>query len=104
MAITSNPAIINGALITGQGIHSVLNVSAATVVKAMRGRIVKVNVNTAGSTVGLIYDHTTTSGVGAANLVGTIPDVVGTYTFDFPCGVGIVVVPGTGQVVSVSYN
>jgi len=104
MAINSNPAIINGAIISGQGINTVLNISTPTVVKAMKGRITKVNVTTAGSTTGSVYDHPTTAGVAAANLVGVIPDVVGNYLFDFPCGTGIVIVPGTGMVVSVSYN
>ena len=104
MAITSNPAVINGAAITAQGINSFLNISAATAVKSTKGRIVKVNVTTAGSTNGAIYDHATTSGTGAANLVASIPDVVVSYTIDFPCATGIVVVPGTGMVVSVSFN
>jgi len=104
MAITSNPAVVNGAAITAQGINSFLNISATTAVKSTKGRIVKVNVTTAGSTNGAIYDHATTSGTGAANLVAVIPDVIGSYTIDFPCATGIVVVPGTGMVVSVSFN
>jgi hypothetical protein len=104
MAITSNPAVINGAAITAQGINTFLNISAATAIKSSRGRIVKVNVNTAGSTAGSVYDRATTSGTGAANLVAAIPNTVGTYTIDFPCANGIVVTPGTGMVVSVSFN
>jgi hypothetical protein len=104
MAITSNPAVINGAAITGQGISTFLNVTTTTLVKAVKGRIVKINVNVAGSANGAIYDHASTSGIAAANLVAQIPEVVGTYTFDFPCQVGIVVVPPTGGTVSVSFN
>jgi hypothetical protein len=104
MAITSNPAVINGAAITAQGINSFLNISAATAVKSTKGRIVKVNVTTAGSAPGSVYDRATTSGTGAANLVASIPNTVGSYTIDFPCANGIVVTPGTGQVVSVSFN
>jgi len=98
------PAVINGALITGQGISSVLNVSANTLVKATKGRIVKVNVNVAGSTNGAIYDSASIAGAATANLVAIIPEAVGVYTFDFPCKNGIVVETGTSQVVSVSYN
>lgn len=104
MAITSNPAVINGAAITAQGINTFLNISAATAIKSSRGRIVKVNVTTAGSTNGAVYDHATTTGTGAANLVAVIPDVVGSYLIDFPCATGIVITPGTGMVVSVSFN
>jgi len=104
MAITSNPAVVNGAAITAQGINSFLNISAATAIKSSKGRIAKVNVTTGGSTNGSIYDHATTSGTGATNLVASIPDVIGSYTIDFPCANGIVIVPGTGMVVSVSFN
>ena len=48
------PAVINGAAITAQGINSALNISANTVIKASQGRVVKVNVTTAGS-VAAIY-------------------------------------------------
>jgi len=104
MAITSNPAVINGAAITAQGINTFLNISTATAIKSSKGRIVKVNVTTAGSANGAIYDHPTTTGIGASNLVGVIPDVIGTYSFDFPCATGIVIVPPTAGVVSVSFN
>ncbi len=104
MSIGSNqPAVINNVAITGQGKLSFLNISTATVVKGMQGRIVKVNVVTAGSTFGYIYDSSTNSGLSASNLIASIPESIGTYVFDFPCANGIVIVPGTGQVVSVSY-
>ena len=104
MAITSNPINQNGALITGQGTKSFLNVTTKTLVKATPGRIAKINVLVAGGTnTGAIYDHATTTGTAAANLVAVIPDAVGSYTFDFPCATGIVVDPGTGNTVSISY-
>jgi len=98
------PAIINGAAITAQGISSALNLSANTVIKASQGRVAKVNVTTAGSAAGGIYDSATTGGAVAAKLVATIPNTVGSYTIDFPCKTGITYLVGTGQVVSVSYN
>ena len=85
------------------GNNSALNVTAPTVIKATPGTVFTVTVNTAGSTAGLIHDCATTGAVTAANLVGTIPDVVGVYSFSFPCLVGIVVTPGTAQVVSVAF-
>jgi len=104
MAITSNPAVINGAAITAQGINTFLNISTTTAIKSSKGRIAKVNVTTPGSSNGSIYDHATTTGTGATNLVAVIPDTVGSYEIDFPCANGIVIAPGTGMVVSVSYN
>jgi hypothetical protein len=104
MAIVSNPTIQNGALITGQGQKTFLNVTTKTLVKATAGRIAKINVVVAGGTnTGAIYDRASTTGTGATNLVAVIPDAVGSYIIDFPCANGIVVDPGTGNTVSVSY-
>src|SRR6185312_17101345 len=93
------------ALITSDGGTSrTYNITAATVVKAAPGRLVRVSVIVAGSATGTVNDVATTGGVGAANQVGTIPDALGTTIFDWPCAVGITVVPGTGQTVAVSYT
>ena len=81
-----------------------LNITASTLVKAGVGEVVVAIVNTAGSTAGAIHDAATTGGVSAATLIATLPNTVGSYTIRFPYALGLVVVPGTGQVVSVSYN
>ncbi len=86
------------------GPNTALNISAATVVKSGVGVICRVNVTTAGTTAGSVYDFNATTGEGAANLVASIPDVVGNYEVYFKCSTGILIVPGTGQVVSVSYE
>ncbi|MDA8416053.1 MAG: hypothetical protein M0Z78_03100 [Betaproteobacteria bacterium] len=85
------------------GPDTVLNISAATLVKTGVGVICRVNVTTAGSTVGGVYDFNATTGEGAANLVSAIPNAVGNYEVYFKCDLGILIVPGTGQVVSVAY-
>jgi len=81
-----------------------LNVTAATLIKVGAGEVVVAIVNTAGSTAGAIHDSATTAGASAATLIATLPAVVGQYSIRFPYALGLVVVPGTGQVVSVSYN
>ena len=86
------------------GNRAVLDVTAVTVVKAAPGICVSVAVVVAGSTTGTVNDVATTGGAAAANQFGTIPNTVGTYTFNWPCGTGIVVVPGTGQTLAVSYS
>lgn len=85
------------------GNASHLNISAETVVKAFPGTVFTVVVTTAGSAAGAVYDAATTSGDVAANLVATLPNTVGVYNLSFPCANGILVVPGTAQVVSVAY-
>lgn len=86
------------------GTTSKLNLSASTVVKATRGTVYSVNVTTAGSTTGSIHDCTTVGAVSAANLISVIPVGVGPNYVPFPALAGIVFVPGTGMVASISYE
>jgi hypothetical protein len=96
--------IKNNVLITGNGTSIVKNITAATVVKPVAGRIARISVLVAGSTTGSVNDCATTGTVASANEVAVIPDVVGVYAIDLPCSVGIVVTPGTGQTLAVSYS
>ena len=86
-----------------QGNQALNGVSASTVVKVGVGRVVRVNVTTAGA-VGAIYDSASIAGVASTNLIADIPATVGTYFFDWPFLNGLVYVPGSSQVVSISYN
>ncbi len=90
--------------VAGKG--SVLNITAATVVKATGGVVRFVAVNTAGTAVGGIYDATTTAGAVAANLAFAIPETVtaGPQEWKWLCKNGIVVVPPTGGVVSITFD
>ncbi|VWB07166.1 hypothetical protein [Burkholderia lata] len=79
------------------------DITTATVIKGAPGRIFRVNVLVAGSTVGTVNDCLTTGAAAIANQVAAIPDTVGPVVLEWPCATGIVVVPGTGQTLSVSY-
>jgi hypothetical protein len=79
------------------------NVTAQAVVKTGVGRISTVIVNTAGSTAGTVSNVATTAGVAAANLIYNIPNTVGIYALDMPFVAGLVITPGTGQVLTISY-
>lgn len=94
----------SGTLLTGQGAQVAYNISAATVVKATPGRVGKVVVITAGSTVGTVNNCITTGAAAIANQLAAIPDTIGPIPLDMPCSVGITIVPGTGQVVAVSFT
>jgi hypothetical protein len=94
-----------------QGKASALNISAPTQVSVVskdqaigQSRIVRVNVVVAGTTAGSVNDSATVAGAVAANEIESIPSVVGPILLDFPIFAGIVIIPGTGQVVSVSYD
>lgn len=97
-----------------QGKNSALNISAATVLNGgnspglystgPKARIQRVIVLVAGSTVGGAYDSPTVAGAAAANQLAVIPNAVGSYLIDMPCFAGLTVIPGTGQVLAVSYD
>ncbi|WP_432734740.1 hypothetical protein [Ralstonia solanacearum] len=67
-------------------------------------RLVRVNVLVAGSAGGAAYDSASLTGNSAANQIGAWPNTVGSYLIDMPCLAGIVIAPGAGQTVSVSYD
>jgi hypothetical protein len=102
MATLVGPVTVSAGLPGGN--RAALDVTAATALKATPGICVSVTVVVAGSTVGTVNDVATTGAAAAANQFGTIPNTVGTYTFNWPCGTGIVVVPGTGQTLAVSFT
>ena len=94
-----------------QGKSAWLNISAATQVATVpkdfaigQCRLVRVNVLVAGTAAGAAYDAATTASVAAANQIGAWPNTVGSYLIDMPCLAGIVIAPGAGQTVSVSYD
>ncbi len=86
------------------GAFSQYDISSTTLIKSASGVLYRVSVTTAGTTTGAIYDTNATGSVGASNLVAVIPEAVGVYEFIWPCQTGIVVVPGTSQVISVAYE
>lgn len=79
------------------------NKSASAVIKASAGRLMRINVLTAGSAPGAVHNCATTGAAVAGNLIFNVPNTVGSYELDWPCNTGIVYILGTGQVVSVSY-
>lgn len=94
----------SGSLLIGKGLSTSLNLAAgAHIIKATPGRICRISVNTAQTSVGSVSDCATTGAVAAANLIAAIPEAQGVYDIDFPCAVGIVVTVGTAGVVSVSF-
>jgi len=85
-----------------QGALSYTDLSTTTLVHSGSGRLCNVVVTTAGSAVGSVYDSVNTTS--PSNKIYVIPNTVGVYTVNFPVNYGIVIVPGTGQVVSVSHS
>lgn len=89
---------VNGTQIKG-------NISGTdpVLVKGSSARLSTVSVISAGSTVGYVYDSKTTTITAATTKLYVIPMTVGAYFINMPASLGLVIVPGTGQVVTVSY-
>jgi len=85
-----------------QGNQVDTGISAAKVVSGAQGRLVRIAVVTAGSTSGVAYDAVAI-GITSAPIV-SIPNTVGIIDVNMPVDSGIVIEPGTGQVVTVSYS
>ena len=102
MAITANPVRFNS-VVVGEGTSTITNITAATVVKPTGGRVAKISVIVAGSAPGAVHNCATTGAAAAANQVAVVADTAGVYDVGMPCPAGIVVVPGTGQTLAVSF-
>lgn len=86
------------------GTSDTLNITVATVIKASSGRLATVSVIVAGSASGTVNDCATTGAAATANQFGVLPNFIGVNVFNWPCGTGIVVVPGTGQTLAASWS
>lgn len=94
-----------------QGKGSALSITAATVVSTVpadfargQARLCRVNVLVAGTAAGSVNDAATVAAVATANLVYVIPNTLGPVLVDFPIMSGIVVTPGAGQTVAITYD
>lgn len=95
-----------GGSINQSGEDRVLNITAATVVKARPGIVGTVVVNAAVTGNLTVNDVATTGGVAAGNLVysAATPAAGTVVKLDFPCRFGIVVTPGSAGTVAVSFQ
>lgn len=97
------PRVQAGEIFRDQAPQSSLNITSATVVKTVPGMLVAFSVVVAGA-AGTINDTTTTGGAAASNVMASTPAVAGTYYYPMQFKNGLVVVPGAGQTVAVSYQ
>jgi hypothetical protein len=97
------PLLVANVNLVPQGAKNLSNVSVATLVKGAPGTLLTISVVTPGSAPGTVNDVSTVGGAAAGNQIGTIPNTVQTIQFRSPFLTGLVIVPGTGQVLSVAY-
>jgi hypothetical protein len=79
-------------------------VTGATLVVSGSGRLINFSIVVAGSAVGGIYNQTTISGPIAANQLVATPTTIGVYQSGQFFTNGLVIAPGTGQSINVTYS
>lgn len=88
--------------------NSALGLTAPTIVKASPGRVGAANILVGGSAAGGIYDCLTTAAASATNQIAMLPILttaqLSSLSINTIAKVGIVVLPGTGQTVSVGFE
>lgn len=79
-------------------------VTSQTLTVTGSGRLVSISVIVAGTTNGTVNNAQSTGGVTAANALCAIPNTIGVYQCGCAFTAGLVVTPGTGQSVNVTYS
>lgn len=94
-----------------QGTQTAKGLTATTLLKSGAGRVASVVVVVAGSADGAIYDAISTAAIGPSNLIWTIHKSLTVIdqtsvpvVLNLPFKDGLVIVPGTGMTVVVSYS
>jgi len=98
---------INGytnALLRGQGYYTSATVTGATLVVPGRGYLVSWTVVVAGTGSGMIYNYSAASGYSAANALCPTGTTLGVQPAGLVFTNGLVIVPGTGQSINVTYS
>jgi len=85
-----------------QGTARSVTMTSSTLVASGQGRIASVSVVIAGSTACVIYDSNSTAS--ATNALAAVTNAIGVTVINMPYNNGLVVVPGTGMTVVVTYS
>jgi hypothetical protein len=88
--------------LAGAGATAVfMNISAATCIRTSAAWVAQISVIATG-TAGGIFDAAATGTATSGRQIGVIPAIFGVYTWNLPCTSGVTVVPGAGQVLTVT--
>lgn len=76
--------------------------TSTALVSSGQGRLATISVTVAGSANGMIYDSNAVASLTGA--IAVIPNSLGITLVNMPYDNGLVVVPGTGMTVNISYS
>lgn len=95
---------INTTLRREQGTATSGTVTASTLIRSGSGYVARVCVVVAGTTEGSVYNASSTGTVAAGNRLFAVPNTVGVYNLGQVFDAGLVLTPGTGQSLNVTYS
>lgn len=87
-----------------QGSNTSATVTAQTLVVSGKGFLVNFSVVVAGSASGTINNAPSTAATGAANALCATPTTIGVYACGQVFTNGLVITPGTGQSINITYS
>ena len=88
-----------------EGQYTSVTATTPTVIATSSGRLVSVTIVNAGTAAGYVYNASLTTNVALSNAVVSLPtSAVGVYPVGAKFNTGLVIVPGTGQAVNVTYS
>jgi hypothetical protein len=100
--VASQIGVIGQRYMNAQGQSLGAAITGPKVLKTTAGRLVMISVTVAGTGPGQIIDATVLSATDP--VICIIPDTVGVLNVNLPFTLGLLVVPGPGMTVSVSYS
>jgi len=105
--VASNIALLGQTLlqINGQTTRTAMTATAgAQLLKQGPGRVATVAVTVAGGANNPTLLVDSNSATATSPVIATVPGTVGVYVVNMPFSLGLVVIPGTGDTVSVSFS
>lgn len=87
-----------------EGFRNSREVSATTLLQQGDSWVARVSIIVAGSTTGMIYDAPSVAQAGTGNRLYVIDNQIGIQEIKLPANQGIVVEPGTGMILCVSFS
>lgn len=95
---------IQRALSVDTAIYTTPVATSSTFVVSGSGRLLRVSVLVAGSGTGFVHNSATPTGAAASNALVACPQTIGVYEANVVFNAGLVIVPGTGQSLSITYT
>jgi hypothetical protein len=86
------------------GTNTSVTITTSTLIVTGSGRLVNVSVVAAGTTPGVIYNFNSTASVPVSSAMAAAPNTLGVYPLGQVFTSGLVVVPGTGQSLNITYS